>query len=342
MLTPLSKTSYSVQSNTVFNALNGNLSQVAVKRLKADGYPLSHHAKWNWIKRSGKNIITGYFNAQGVSLSVFEKEVENLTYYLSIYFSGSQVLLEDNPEAKVITIKKSSSTVKLYLNYRNRISAETEQNEGQRYQQELIDTLRTSGYTSQTKAEEIDSDQDVTINSKNRKIGIEIKSNWRAAFGQATLYFGGNSWHVKQNSDPVIRQLITQHNLIQWINKKWYEETGNYIPNTNPTKQDQQMLGGGTGHYIDISPEFVKKYYDKSDYIHIKGKGFYKNGTKNPLNISANKVSNFNPSSAKARIRVKYIGNGKYGYRIEMYLGELQSSVNIQGLDGDLSFLGEP
>lgn len=341
MLTPLSKTSYSVQTTTVFNALDGNLSQSTVKRLKADGFPLAHHSKWSWIKRSGKNIITGYFNAGGLSTSVFQNEVENLVYYLSIYFSGATVYLEEYSEAKKIVIKKSSSSVVLYLNYRNRVSSETEQNEGQKYEQELIDKLRNSGYTTQTKPEEIDSDQDVTITVNNNKVGIEIKSNWRAAFGQATLYFGGNSWHVKQNSDPVIRQLITQYNLIQWINKKWYEDTGNYIPNTSATKQDQQMLGGGTGHYIDISPEFVKKYYDKSDYIHIKDKGFYKNGTKNPLSISANKVSTFNPSSAKARIRVKYVGNGKYGYRIEMYLGELMNSVNTQGLDGDLSFLGK-
>ena len=55
----------------------------------------------------------------------------------------------------------------------------------------------------------------------------------------------------------------------------WYEKTKNYIPNRVAKKEDQQVLGGGTGYYKEIDSSFIAEYYDKSDYIHVKGKGFY-------------------------------------------------------------------
>lgn len=325
-----------VNTDIVFRTLN--VPQSAKNKLRKDGHPITHSTKFKFEKKN--NIITARFLSGGITKQTFLNEINSYKYYLEQTLNTS-VERETNDFAETLKIKRTTGTGYVLVNFVYIVTKIPGQeiNEGIQYEISVINKLKDAGYTQQSKSEESEGiDVSLTVNGKTA--GIELKEKVNAAFGSGTLIFRNNSWTISDRSNPVIKKLVKE-NLKEWINDMWYIKTNGYIPNARATKKDQQVLGGGTGYYKDISSEIVKNYYGKSDYIQIKGKGFYKLSDKNPLNLPSNKASTFNPKSAKARIRVKNVSGNTYAYKIELYLGEIDRSVNFQGLDGDLSFLSE-
>jgi hypothetical protein len=300
------------------------------------------------VKKQKVNIISvSYVTSVGDSSFTVAKYIESLQEVKKLIEKtfGVETEFKDSDQKRKLYIKipsQSNIPVIIDFEYKNISKSGKTENEGQRYEGEIIEKLRQNGYTSQTKAEEVNKNQDVTVTVNGVSAGIEIKSNWKAAFGQARLEYVGNRWKLKDTASDVFKKLVDNSKLIDWINDRWYIGNSPYTPKTNPDKDDQLMLGGGTGYFTSIETIYIKDYYSNSDYIHIRDKGFYKIGMNNPLKIESRLLTNFEPRSAKARVRVKAIGSGKYDYVIEMYLGSLSESVNRQGLDGDLSFLGTP
>jgi len=332
-----------INTDIVFRSLS--VSQNERTKLRKEGHPLNHTTKFKFKKQN--NIITARFLSGGITKSTFSKEVESYQYYLEKTL-GTAVQKEEYDEAEVLKVKRKTGPGYVLINFYYVITKVPgkEENEGIQYELDIIEKLKNAGYTQQSKPE---GGIDVTITVKGVSANIEIKQKVKAAFGLGTLEFKNNSWHISSKSNPVIKKLFNQE-LSDWVNEMWYKKTNGYVPNTKATKDDQQILGGGTGYYKDISSDYVIDYYEKSHYIQIKDKGFYKIDDKNPLNISSTKISKFNPTSAKARIRVKKVKSddqnkeateniNQFVYKLELYIGDIDRSVNHQGLDGDLSFL---
>lgn len=324
-----------INTDLVYRSLN--IPSNKKVQLRKSGYPIAHSNKIKASKRN--NIITVRFLSGGVSKNSFEKEVLSYKNYFEIEFDTNVSYDKREFSETLIVKKKTSGNVTVNFVYVDTKLPGREDNEGIRYEKDLISKLNKFGYTKQTKPEEIDGN-DVNVTVGDITAGIEIKEKLNAAFGSGTLVFSNNKWNISDRSNPSVKRLV-KTKLLDWINEMWYEKTGNYIPNRVAKKEDQQVLGGGTGYYKEIESSFIEEYYDKSDYIHVKNKGFYSLGGKNPLNISSANFSKFQSKKTKARIRVKGIGGGKYAYKIEFYVGELSNSLNKNGLDGDLTFLGE-
>lgn len=325
-----------VNTDIVFRSLN--VSQNIKNKLRKAGHPLNHTTKFKFEKKN--NIITARFLSGGITKQSFLNEIKSYKYHLEQDLNTT-VESETNDFAETLKVKRTTGTGYVLVNFIYVVTKVPGRdiNEGQQYEVNIINKLRQSGYTQQTRSEENEG-VDVTVNIKGKTAGIELKEQVAAAFGSGTLIFRNNSWTISDRSNPVIKKLVKDE-LEDWINDMWYKKTNGYIPSRTASKKDQQSLGGGTGYYKEISAETVKKYYSKSDYIHIKGKGFYILNDNNPLNIPTNKASKFNPKSAKARIRVKNVSGNTYAYKIELYLGDIDRSINFQGLDGDLEFLSE-
>lgn len=324
-----------VNTDIVYRTLS-TVPQTAKTSLRKQGHPLSHTTKFKFKKQN--NIITARFLSGGITKATFLKEIDSYQYYLETTL-GTTVDREQFDNAETLKVKRKTGPGHILVNFFYVVTEIPGQeiNEGLQYEKDIIQKLKNAGYTQQTNPEE-DDGVDVKINVDGKTAGIELKQKIGAAFGSGTLIFQNGSWKISRNSNATIKKLFDDH-LSDWVNDVWYNKTGGYKPNTTATKADQQVLGGGTGYYKDIPSDFIESYYDKSDYIQIKGKGFYKLGNKNPLNIPATKVSKFNPTSAKARIRVKPTGGNKFAYKVELYIGSITQSVNRMGLDGDLSFL---
>lgn len=324
-----------VNTDIVFRSLS-NISQSVRTNLRKQGHPLNHTTKFKFKKNN--NIITSRFLSGGITKATFLKEIDSYQYYLQTTL-GTSVDREQYDTAETLKIKRTTGSGYVIVNFFYVITEIPGQeiNEGMQYENDIIEKLKNVGYTQQSKPEESDG-VDVKIDVNGKTAGIELKQKIGAAFGSGTLIFESDMWKISRNSNEVIKKLFNEH-LSDWVNDMWYDKTGKYKPNVSASKIDQQILGGGTGYYKDIPITYVESYYDKSDYIQIKDHGFYKLANKNPLNIPSTKVSNFNPTSAKARIRVKNIGGGKYAYKVELYIGSIVPSVNRKGLDGDLSFL---
>ncbi len=324
-----------INTDIVLKSLS-NVPQSTRTSLRKQGHPLNHITKFKFKKKN--NIITSRFLSGGITKATFLKEVDSYQYYLQSTL-GTSVDREQYDNAETLKIKRTTGSGYVLVNFFYVITEIPGQeiNEGVQYENDIIEKLRNVGYTQQSRPEEDDGvDVKVTVNGKTAN--IELKQKIGAAFGSGTLIFEGDTWKISRNSNAIIKKLFNEQ-LSDWVNEMWYDKTGNYKPNSSASKADQQVLGGGTGYYKDIPPDVISEYYSKSDYIQIKGKGFYKLLNKNPLNISSINVSNFNPTSAKARIRVKNVSGNKFAYKIELYIGELTPSVNRAGLDGDLSFL---
>jgi len=335
-----------INTNVVVQTLSVPQSERTL--LRKEGHPLNHTTKFKFKSRN--NIIIARFLSGGITEETFKKEIKSYKYYLGKKL-GTTVEDEEYDEARVLKVKRKPGSGYVLINFYYVVTKipGKEDNEGMKYELDIIQKLKTAGYTQQSKPEE-DKGVDVRVLIDGKTAGIELKEKVGAAFGSGTLEFNKNSksWSISPKSNPVIKKLFNQE-LSDWINEMWYEKTG-YIPNTRATKEDQQVLGGGTGYYKDIPSDYVIDYYDKSDYIQIKEKGFYKLDNKNPLNIPSNKVSNFKPTSAKARIRVKKVKSedqnkesmesvGQFVYKLELYIGDIENSVNHKGLDGNLDFL---
>lgn len=301
------------------------------------------------ISKEQVNIIrVTYITSVGDTYFTISKYIESLVEVqkaIEKYFDliGKTKFIDSDQSRKLyIPQTNIDKSVIINFTYKNISRSGAEQNEGQKYEIEIITKLNNAGYTTQTKSEELHKNQDVTITVKENTTGIELKSNWRAAFGQARLEYDGSNWRLKDSASDIIKKMVREANLLNWINTKWKVSGSPYIPSKRPTKYDQQQLGGGTGYYTSIDSKYVLEYYKDVDYIHIRDKGFYSIQQKNPLKISSSKYSIFSPVTAKVRIRVKYIKSGEYAYVIEMYLNRLHDSTNKKGLDGDLAFLGTP
>jgi len=313
-----------------------SVSQNAKNKLRKEGHPLNHTTKFKFKKQN--NIITGRFLSGGITEQTFLNEIDSYKYYLETTLNTT-VEREKYDSAETLKVKRTTSPGYVLINFFYIVTKIPGQeiNEGQQYEINLIDKLKTAGYTKQSRSEENEG-VDVQVNVNGKIAGIELKEQIGAVFGSGTLEFKNSSWHISPRSNIVIKTLFNDK-LSNWVNEMWYKKTNGYTPNYPATKLDQQVLGGGTGYYKDIESDVVIDYYSKSDYIQIKDKGFYVIKDKNPLNIPSDKVSKFKPDSAKARIRVKNIGGGKYAYKLELYIGEISQSINRKGLDGDLSFL---
>jgi hypothetical protein len=324
-----------INTDIIFRSLS-NVPQSTRTTLRKQGHSLNHTTKFKFKKQN--NIITSRFLSGGITKATFLKEIDSYQYYLQSTLETS-VDREQYDNAETLKIKRTTGSGYILVNFFYVITEVPGQeiNEGQQYENDIIEKLKNAGYTQQSKPEEEDG-VDVKVNIDGKTAGVELKQKIGAAFGSGTLIFESDTWKISRNSNAIIKKLFNDH-LSDWVNDVWYNKTGNYRPNSTASKIDQQILGGGTGYYKNIPVDFITSYYDKSDYIQIKGKGFYKLANKNPLNISSMKVTNFNPTSAKARIRVKSIGGNKFAYKLELYIGELTPSVNRMGLDGDLSFL---
>lgn len=322
-----------INTDIVFRALS-TVPQSAKTKLRKDGHPLSHTTKFKFKKQN--NIITARFLSGGISRSTFLKEVNSYQYYLETTLNTT-VDREEYEDAEALKIKRSSGSGYIIVNFFYVITKLPGQeiNEGVQYENDIIEKLKNVGYTQQSEA---GTDVDIRITVNGKTATIELKEKINASFGSGTLEFKNNSWQISSKSNPAVKKIFNDE-LSDWVNDMWYNKTGKYKPNFPATKADQQVLGGGTGYYKDISSDTVIDYYDKSDYIQIKGKGFYKINNKNPLNIPTSKISNFRPTSAKARIRVKKVSGNQFAYKLEFYIGDITRSVNYKGLDGDLSFL---
>ena len=321
-----------INTDIVFRSLS--VSQNERTKLRKEGHPLNHTTKFKFKKQN--NIITARFLSGGITKSTFSKEVESYQYYLEKTL-GTAVQKEEYDEAEVLKVKRKTGPGYVLINFYYVITKVPgkEENEGIQYELDIIEKLKNAGYTQQSKPEK---GIDVTITVKGVSANIELKEKVKVAFGSGTLEFRNNSWHISQKSSPVIKKLFNDE-LVDWVNDTWYNKTNGYKPNDSATKVDQQIMDAGKTHLKEISADYVMEYYEKIDYIQIKGKGFYKLNNKNPLNIPAHKVSKFNPKSAKARIRVKNVKGNQFAYKVELYIGDIDRSVNHQGLDGDLSFL---
>jgi hypothetical protein len=332
-----------INTDIVFRSLS--VPQNERTKLRKEGHPLNHTTKFKFKKRN--NIIIARFLSGGITEQTYKNEIESYKYYLEKTLNTS-VEEETFDGAKTLKVKRKPGSGYILINFYYVVTKVPgkEDNEGIKYELDIIEKLKTAGYTQQSKPE---GGIDVTINIKGVSANIELKEKIEAAFGSGTLEFRNNSWHISPKSNPVIKKLFNDE-LVDWVNEMWYENTNGYVPSTRATKEDQQVLGGGTGYYKDIPSHYITDYYEKSDYIQIKGKGFYKINRKNPLNIPTTQVSNFNSTSAKARIRVKKVKSGdqnkeateninQFVYKVELYIGDVDRSVNHQGLDGDLSFL---
>lgn len=304
--------------------------------------------KQNDITKTQTNIIkVKYITSVGDTSFTIDKYIESLMAVqntIEKYFDlVGKTKFIDSDQTRKLYIPQTNNKKDIIINftYNNISKSGKEQNEGQKYESEIIAKLNKAGYTTQTKAEELHDNQDVTITVGGKEVGIELKSNWKAAFGQARLEFDGTKWKLKDSASDTIKQMVKDANLLDWINTKWKIPSG-YVPPKKPKKYDQEQLGGGTGHYIGVKSDYIINYYKDVDYIHIRDKGFYSMHSENPLKLQQSKYTKFSPSTAKARIRVKYIKSGEYAYVIELYLNRLTDSTNKKGLDGDLSFLGEP
>lgn len=326
-----------INTDIVLRSLS--VPQTAKTKLRKAGYPLNHTTKFKFKKQN--NIITGRFLSGGITKQTFLKEIDSYKYYLETTLNTT-VEREQYDEAETLKVKRTTSPGYVLINFFYVVTKIPGQeiNEGQQYENNTLEKLKNAGYTQQSRAEE-DEGIDVKVTIKGKSAGIELKEQIGAVFGSGTLEFKNNAWAISSKSNPVVKKLFNEQ-LSDWVNEMWYKKTNNYIPNFPATKADQQILGGGTGYFKDITSDSVIDYYDKSDYIQIKDKGFYKIKDKNPLNIPSDKISKFIPESSKARIRVKNIGGGKYAYKVELYIGDITMSVNRKGLDGDLTFLDNP
>ena len=326
-----------INTDIVLRSLS--IPQSAKTKLRKDGYPLNHSTKFKF--KSQNNIITARFLSGGITKQTFLKEIDSYKYYLETTLNTT-VEKEQYDEAETLKVKRTTSPGYVLINFFYVVTKIPGQeiNEGQQYENNTLEKLKNAGYTQQSRAEE-EEGIDVKVTIKGKSAGIELKEQIGAVFGSGTLEFKNNEWVISSKSNPVVKKLFNEQ-LSDWVNEMWHKKTNGYIPNFPATKADQQILGGGTGYYKDITSESVINYYDKSDYIQIKDKGFYKINDKNPLNIPSDKISKFNPTSAKARIRVKNVGGGKFAYKVELYIGDLPMSINRKGLDGDLSFLDNP
>jgi hypothetical protein len=241
-------------------------------------------------------------------------------------------------------------------------------NSGQKYELEIFNKLKSAGFIDNvhSKPESIKG-QDVTVINSKGKSGIEVKIEFnKVDFGSGTLGFDfiDKKWFLKEGKTDeysIIKNIVDSEKFIDTINDKWYENNPNrkyhepqYLEEEKASnlrssivisinrdlrgKVDQENLSTVTKRLTNV--DYINKYYISkgSNYIHIKGKGLYWLGGKDPLGIK-DKITLFNPSAAEILSRVQYKSRGQWRFGVFLKVTRLNDSKLKSGLDGDLSFL---
>lgn len=294
-------------------------------------YGMNHHRKFTF-KNVKNNIIRATFFAQQVSFQQFVSNVQALNTFLS---QSTTVSLEQNDSTTyLMKVKKrpDRGDVLVYFNYVAGSLSDTI-NEGQLYERQIITKLNRAGYTQQTEPDTGLGDPDVIINAKGVTVGVELKEKIGASFGSATLHFTGGHWKLKSTprQNPAIPSIVETTQILNEVNKKW-DIASKGLVSANVTRATKELQGIlGEISKFPINSSHIRKYYEKCDYIHIKGKGFYKLKSADPLNCGA---TFFDPTDSYIRVRVQY-KSGSYRFALELYIGNvIVSSVRL-GLDDD-------
>lgn len=300
------------------------------------------------LARTSQNqsyIVPVYFDTS--SESNFNTAVQQLREYLYLQFYG---IRGDNSLEITKTSKDGNTTIDLVFPERGndrkctvrayRLNAFEldnlpQTNAGISYQTQIINKMRSAGYTTQQKAEEGESGADLTINVKGIEVGIEIKSPG-SAYGSGQLQYRsfGSGWTIKpsEKQNPEFANILRDNNILAQLSNTWYR-TG-YIPPVRATKQAQQMLGD---RRYPIQSSYIRQYYNKVQYLQYKNKGlFLINPDNNPLNLD---VPLLDSNKCYFRARVQNSGRGRFKYVGELYAPNLITYGNQVSLDDDLSFL---
>jgi hypothetical protein len=242
----------------------------------------------------------------------------------------------------------------------------SKENRGISYERELFSKLKIANLIEQhILGPEYIKGQDLTIkNKKGATSGIEVKYITNAAFGSGTLKFDHtnttNPWKLTDDSEDDSKELMKsvakKYNLLNEVNSKWYVSNNRYEPlyleenkksssrlilnikRSDRGKTDQSRLE--EFRIENISKTVIEEYYNSkgSYYIHIKEKGIYWLGRKDPFGIK-DSISRFDPAKTYLRIRVQPKGRDQYRFSYELYISGLPNSLNRKGLDGDFDFL---
>ena len=167
-----------------------------------------------------------------------------------------------------------------------------------------------------------------------KDIGIELKVNADADFGQASLKHSGGQWYLdgKNTTEAIeMRKQLSNMNVISDINMIWKAKPKlfNYAKSTQVSQADASFdLENFKSSYITGSKflnAFAAYYSSKNiHYIQIGGYGLYSlNSDPNNLSIIGVKPISQSGASMKLRIRTKTEGgkNGKpFSYRFSTAL----------------------
>lgn len=297
----------------------------------------------------GSSTAQSYIVPVYSSKSVFNDTVKKINTYLDLRFVADKndkslkinSIFKDNNNTIDLVLpfkgNEKKCTVRVYnLNYFETDDL-SQTNAGITYQTQLINKMRSAGYTRQVKAEEGESGADLTINVNGIEIRIEIKSPG-SAYGSGQLQYRNfeSGWTIKSSNkqNPEFEKILKGNDILKKLTSSWYR-TG-YIPPEKATKQSQQMLGD---RKYPIDSSYIRQYYKKVHYLQYKNKGlFLIDKNNNPLNLD---VPLLETSKSYFRARVQNSGRGRFKYVGELYAPNLITSTNQVSLDGDLGFLEE-
>ena len=195
----------------------------------------------------------------------------------------------------------------------------------------MITKLNRAGYTQQTEPDTGLGDPDVIINAKGVTVGVELKEKPGAAFGSATLTYN-NGWKLKPSTkqNPAIPSIVNTSQILTKVNEKW-DIASKGLVSADVTRASKTLQGILGEVRVKIDASDIRKYYKKCDYIQIKGKGFYKLTSNDPLNCGA---TLFSPTDSYIRVRVQDKSN-VYRFALELYIGAVVVSSVRLGLDDD-------
>jgi len=225
-------------------------------------------------------------------------------------------------------------TVRVYRLYASEIDDISKINAGIRYQADLINKMRSAGYTRQVKAEEGESGADLTLNVNGIEVRIEIKSPG-SAYGSGQLEFKNFSsgWTVKPSNkqNPEFKEILSENTILPKLTENW-KRIG-FKPVT-ADKEAQKML---KDFKCKIDSKYIRQYYNKVHYVQYKNKGlFLINKNDNPLKLD---IPLLHSNNCYFRARVQNSGGDRFKFVGELYAPRLVSYANQVSLDNDLDFL---
>ena len=277
----------------------------------------------------------------------FSSIVKNLKEYLYLQFYGirgddsleiTETYKDNNNTVDLVFPERGNErkcTVRVYRLYAYELDNLTETNAGISYQTQLINKMRSAGYTTQQRAEEGESGADLTLNVNGIEVRIEIKSPG-SAYGSGQLQYRSfaSGWTIKPSDkqNPEFEKILAQNNILPRLSSSWYR-TG-YFPEERASKYAQQQLGE---RRYEINSSYIRQYYNKVHYLQYKNKGlFLINVDDNPLKLD---IPLLDSNNCYFRARVQNSGRGRFKYVGELYAPNLITYANQVSLDGDLDFL---